>query len=835
MTRLYLLILIISASVTCASAQKEIKGTVVDSVSGAPLKSANVMVTRNDKSVAFTKTRADGTFTVKANDGDGLAVTFLGYAKKSISAPLKADITVRLVRSSFMLKEVAINAGRITGKQDTITFNLKDFADRRDNSLKDVLKKLPGVDVSDNGQVSYNGKAINRFTVEDLDLSGGRYNKLSESLKAKDVEKAEVIEHDQPVKALRDKVFTDDVAMNIKLTDEARDKWMISLNPALTTEFTMKSTEPQGSVNALQIGRKRQQMYDAEYDVSGRDLALNDNLLATGGTTGYASGESVPSWFSMPSLSAPIDEERLRFNRSQSYSFKRTSKNGDEGELRITAGYLQTKERQSIKNRSLYYMDGDEPIQTDETSTARMRNDRLYADFTLNTNTEKAYGNEYFLMEGTQGKGLSAIENSGNNDYSQTVKQQAVRLSNTFTRMMTWKENTISIFSNIDFHHAPSSMAVNGAEEKLKTTLFYTDNYAKYIHKRRTFSQTVTAGATVNNINVSDGNTALTFYVKPGLQYKTLKTLFSINVPVSLDNYTQRGMSYLNVSPTLYLQLKPGVRSELIFSALYDRDTGGWDRFAVKERMTDYRTFVTNSGTIPVNGTFSATAYYNYKRPIREFFFTASAGYTRMWRNLMTDLTIIDNNYVLNTLAKDNALSSVNASATVSKGFFDIHLKAKLQANAYYNEGKQLSGGSLYDYESKTLRLSPELIFSPSFGTFTYRGTFGISEMKSGGTAENSMFNHVQRLSYTQSIGKVDISLSGVYYHNELQDGNNINTMLADAAVVWRTKKTRTSLTLRNMFNKDSYAVTSYSGVSTSTTYYILRPRELMVEFRLYI
>ena len=42
----------------------------------------------------------------------------------------------------------------------------------------------------------------------------------------KDVKKAEVIEHDQPIKALQNKTFTDNVAMNIALKDSARDKLM---------------------------------------------------------------------------------------------------------------------------------------------------------------------------------------------------------------------------------------------------------------------------------------------------------------------------------------------------------------------------------------------------------------------------------------------------------------------------------------------------------------------------------------------------------------------------------------------------------------------------------
>lgn len=144
-----------------------------------------------------------------------------------------------------------VKAGPVTGRKDTITFDLTRYASERDNSLKDVLKKLPGVQVAGNGQISVNGKNLSRFTVEGLDLSDGRYNKLTENIKAKDVKKAEVIEHDQPIKALRNKIYTDNVAMNVVLKDSARDQLSVTLRPYF---MVGEPTHVGGTANAMQIG-----------------------------------------------------------------------------------------------------------------------------------------------------------------------------------------------------------------------------------------------------------------------------------------------------------------------------------------------------------------------------------------------------------------------------------------------------------------------------------------------------------------------------------------------------------------------------------------------------
>lgn len=109
------------------------------------------------------------------------------------------------------------------------------------------------MDIEKNGRINYNGKPINRFTVEGLDLTDGKYNQLEENIKAKDVKKAEVIEHDQPIKALQNKTFTDNVAMNIALKDSARDKLLPTIKPYL---LVGSSTLVGGELNLMEIGKK---------------------------------------------------------------------------------------------------------------------------------------------------------------------------------------------------------------------------------------------------------------------------------------------------------------------------------------------------------------------------------------------------------------------------------------------------------------------------------------------------------------------------------------------------------------------------------------------------
>lgn len=811
------------------SAQQSVTGVVTDSATHEPLPMAAVTLMRGGKPVAFTNADDKGAFSIAVKAGDCLSVSFLGYRKNIVRVSPGQHVSIQMAPEAFELREVQVKSGRIAGLRDTISYDLSKFADKRDNSLKDVLKKLPGVDVDKNGKISFNGKDISRFTVEDLDLTGGRYDRLNETLKPEDVDRAEVIQHDQPVKALRDKVFTDDVAMNIKLKPGARDKWMATLRPAVDVAFPLKGTEPMGGIDVLQIGQKRQRMYDAEYDRSGRDLSRGNDVLALGGTTGYGSGADVPQWLAQPELAAPIDDNRLRFNRSYSLNVKHTAKTAKGNDWRITAGYMHGNEEQTTSNTSSYYLNGFIVENTDETDYSLMKRDNVYVDFTSTLNKEKVYGNEYFLAEGTRREGISHIEGTAQGTTAQTVKTPEMRLLNNFSRLFTFGDNTLAVRSTADFHYAPFSLNVDGTTEELKNLLWHTDNNVETVLPGRYFTQKYKVGFAIEHLNLRGRNTSVEVYATPGLEYRRGSLRLNLSVPVRWQRLTAQNRNLLYASPSLYLNLKTGMRSELTAWGGYTMEPGEWSRFALDEYTFDYRTTYATCGIVPVDRILSAYITYDYKRPVRELFWSFTAIYSHTRSNLMTDMTIADGRYRYYVAERDNSRQSAFLKAQVSKGFFSLHLKTRLALQYAYSEGGQLSMSAVTGYRAHTFIMSPEITFSPSFGTFYYTGQFTMNGMNTDETAQNVLFCWRQNLSYTQTIGNVDITLSAVHYRNELQSAQTVNTLLADAGIVWRLKKIRLQAELRNIFNRRNYAVTYYGSASSSTTYYYLRPREIML------
>ena len=146
-----------------------------------------------------------------------------------------------------------------------------------------------------------------------------------------------------------------------------------------------------------------------------------------------------------------------------------------------------------------------------------------------------------------------------------------------------------------------------------------------------------------------------------------------------------------------------------------------------------------------------------------------------------------------------------------------------IQPTPYHGRRKAIG------YTANTYSLKPSIDYSPSWCALSYEGEFTKYDSKRQNQAISSLFNWKQTFSATATISHIDLTFSLVHYHNELQGGSKVNTLLGDASAVWRMKKLRLSAELRNLFNKKNYMETIYSGISTLTDSYRLRPRELMI------
>ena len=823
----YRLIALLLLCPALCTAQRTISGTVIDSATNAPLEMVSVTLLRKDKPVKFVRTDPQGRFSLSVGESDRLSATFLGYRKQSLPIPTGNTIRISLVSEDFLLKEVTVKGAPLTGRADTITYDLSRYANQRDNTLNDILKRLPGIDVSKNGTISYQGQPISRFTVEGLDLTGGRYGRMTNRLKAQDVDKAEIIEHDQPVKALQGKLFSDDVALNIKLKDTARDKWLPTVAPSVGIGDGLYLG---GSADVLQVGSKRQQMYSARMDRTGKELSYDHTRL---GSSFYSSPEqemSVPSWFSMPSLSAPIDAERLRRNLSHDWGFSRIHKNEQERETLWSANYLHTTEWQQTANTSRYYF-GDEPIVTSEQENMRLSRDMLSLTLNEKVNRDRHYGQEYLHIVGSRNQGDRSLDSGDQGPVpliAQQTKASQLYLQNAFKRIFVYDKYQLTASSDAELAYTPSRLIIDDQRQTLNLAQGYTHNYLVVARNRFHSTVSLRAGIKADYLDAKGSHLHLTSYLRPAYELKQGKAVWRMNLPIEWEVFTKQHRHFANLSPSLSLNIRQSNRREWYAYGNYQQHSGAWQTFAIDDIQTDYRTWWTGSPTIPRTRTLSIGLNHTYKRPIREFFWVVRTNYSHTGSNVSTDLQIIDGLYRYAYTEQPTRAESYTLNTDLSKGIFDWRLKAKLGLTYAYSRGQQASAGTLLDYTSRTLRATPELTWSPAWCDITYSGSFA----RTSTNRLTPLLSWRQGLSLTKTFHHLDLTVSAVHYHNELQASPTLNALLADASLVWRMKKLRLSLNLHNLLNQKEYRQTVYSGLNASTTIYTLRPREIIAELQ---
>ena len=182
-------------------------GVVLDGADRAPLPGASVVVKGPDNKIKkFATSNAEGRFslTVPGVVGCRLEVSLMSYRRQSFPLDsVSLPLTVLMEPGAIELREVAVKADRIREQGDTVTYNVGSFAQQADRSIGDVLKRMPGIDVSKSGKISYQGEDINKFYIEGSDLLGGKYGVATNGIGHEDVGAVEVLENHQPLPGAR--------------------------------------------------------------------------------------------------------------------------------------------------------------------------------------------------------------------------------------------------------------------------------------------------------------------------------------------------------------------------------------------------------------------------------------------------------------------------------------------------------------------------------------------------------------------------------------------------------------------------------------------------------
>ena len=214
-----------------------VKLSLQDARTAEPLSFATVYLNRQGDTTITHFALSDQKGAVEIKDVPSgryrLNVEMIGYkpfAKDYNFRNYEEDLgTIKLEESPELIDAASITAigNAVEIKQDTVIYNVSAFHVGSNDMLEDLLKRMPGMEVGEDGTVKHNGEPVDKITV------GGKtffFNDPSAALKnlpAKIVDKIKVADQDKKEAAFSGIASQDsrEKVMDLQLKEEYKEGW----------------------------------------------------------------------------------------------------------------------------------------------------------------------------------------------------------------------------------------------------------------------------------------------------------------------------------------------------------------------------------------------------------------------------------------------------------------------------------------------------------------------------------------------------------------------------------------------------------------------------------
>jgi hypothetical protein len=268
-------------------------------MNNVPLHRASIVLIRNKDSVIETHTRtaANGTFEMHvANKGKYmLRISFPGFVDYLEVLDVKKTTTdvgeKPLISKAHLLKEFVLTqqVSAIKIKGDTTEYMADSFKVKENATVEDLLKRLPGIQVDKNGNITAQGETVQKILVDGEEFFSDDPKVVTQNLQADAVKKVQVYD-----KKSDQSEFTgiDDgqktKTINLELKEEKKKGYFGKLDAGGGTDNYYQG---QGMINAFKAKRQASAFAIASNtDKTGLGWQDNDKFAGSGGSTEFVDG-----------------------------------------------------------------------------------------------------------------------------------------------------------------------------------------------------------------------------------------------------------------------------------------------------------------------------------------------------------------------------------------------------------------------------------------------------------------------------------------------------------------------------------------------------------------
>ena len=862
MIKIYTTILMALSVCSSLYAETILTGAVSNN-HGEPLDYASVIASPCDapKTIlasAFTDETGHFRMSVKSDcDSLILKVSSLEIEPTHIVVPNRSgNYDIIVDPRTIELKEVVVKSKKIYSQGDTINYNVASFLSSSDQSVADVLRKMPGITVSDAGQISYQGKPIKNFYIEGLDLMKGHYGIATNNIDPNNIATVQVLENHQDIKALKGLRPEEQASINLRLKEGV--KGVFNLIATLGGGY---GDEGLWNNSAIATYFRRNSQFLATYKGNNTGEDLSQELYSF--DNDFSRTSNISS-ISMPSAPG-IDKRFYYFNHSHNATFNNVYRVGKSGEFGINAAYLNDRDTRSNSSSTTNFLpDGGQNI-VDEVMQGTARMQKAYGDLTYLNNGDENYLKEQLKFDWSKTDAYSRIL-AGNDDIVQIGRTDTYRLLNKFHMTHRNSEDRgFEISSLVNMEKRPHSLSVipNLFPEMITDDMLYqhvdfrnisAENSVGLLSALKVGNFTLHPSAIVNyHHNTLESsldamrNDLTLDYLDAGIgaeiMFTTRKFHASLYLPMKyrlfrLNNRLDGIITDKNrfrVEPSLNLTYKVNSSHNLNASAALNYMTPSIETLYSGYILTSYRQL----SAYDVAGLYEGmNQHYSLKYDFKNILSMSFAGAEVAWFRQSPD--VLYGSYydgiVQHTISRHTSENSDMLSAKVhaSQGFDWRRLKIGASVTYSYYDSPLLVQDAVVRYTGNSFGVNADISLTPfKWLSVSYQGNYSQSATQQKGQERFPWLRTVTNkgtLDFTIP-GGVTLTTSLYHYYNNFNDGDR-SFLLLNAEAKYTIKRFSFTLSCDNLLNRKSYLYSSLSALTESKAIYNIRPRSLLLKIR---
>lgn len=844
------------------SAQTDIVGKVCEADSGKGIEGVFISLYCDGKLSGYSYSDETGGFKISANVSTGvLKASMLGFESTELAWNGQRTVEIRMKEKELSLNEAKVTSSVIRKANDTTDYYIHAFKGEDDIVLEDILKKLPGVTVSESGGISHNGQSISRFYIEGMDLMGSRYGMVTRNISPDIIARVQIIENHQHIKALENISPSDRSAVNIILKESARNSWLFSGDAAVGLSPFLYDSR----LMLTRFSKKSQSIFLLKGNNTGKDLSkdlMTQKYATTSRAFLYTPGNTdsdLSNSFSIRRSTLPIPEVYYFDNNSICLSANHLAVKGKESRLSFNLNALaQQWDEDEYTVQTIHLTDSDPLIIKEEES----RNDiSLYLNGQVNIekNTERKYIYNTTALSGQIREHISAVSDHADDRY----QLPSLKISNTFEGIIRSGSNAINIKSDTKFVYGDHSLILNGADfispvrERVESSRIESDNS---VHFNKTFGNlsyqfagdlNIEWQMTLADIDKADfkgisddmiDNRFTGVSISPGISNRIIWERDSwraeAGLPISLNymRYSNDDIGDTALKPSVYPSA--GIRysfsqsSQIGVNGSYLLTSSSLSSADSGTLITDYRTAIAE-GMLNTRSSWRGRVYFRYNDIFKMMSGNISAGIYGNSSDVMPSFDYSEDMSLSSLIKRRNSSSQYYADASIKKHFGIRKLIVEISGGTSLSKENVMLQSDENTYYTRSFNGKLSLSSEPaSWLRAEAECVYDNSKVLDAETDPVSSFTTTGSI-HIRPVSKFTVSGSVFHLHQISEDLRISNTPILKAGCNYKFKKFTIFGECINLLNSNEFKRESISMFRTYSNSFHLRGRKWMIGIRM--